>query len=70
MTVKKICNKQTDKCGWLTEKQIDRQMYGWTDRCMDGQTGVRMDRQVYGWTDRQVHGETDRQGKLSGLTDE
>jgi hypothetical protein len=48
---------------------MDRQVYGWTDRCMDGQTGLWMDRQVYGWTDRQLDGKADGQGKVSGLAD-
>ncbi len=37
----KICNKQTDKYGWLTDRQIDRQVYGWTDKQVDGKTDVR-----------------------------
>ena len=38
MTVKKICNRQTDRYGQLTDRQIDRQVYGWTDRQLDGKT--------------------------------
>ena len=50
------------------DRQTDRQMYIWTDRCIYDQTDVymdrQMDRQMYMWIDRRTdmyNGQTDRQ---------